>query len=135
MPALETITLAKGGTAERTVRLVDLTIPDLRPLAVSHPHRRWARAIGRFYRDLCVVLFAARTDADYPPVIWIPDLWHARDGLSFDDAELMLDAWHTGHVLTQVLGYWPWYSDQRFLDAEGANGRNYYLAEERNEDQ
>jgi len=131
MRPLETITLAKGGTAERTVRLADITVPDIRPLALTHPERRWAKALGRYYRDLCGLLFAARVDADYPLAIWIPDLWHAQTGLSRADAEPMLEAWHIGHELTEALGYWPWFSDQRLLDRDGANGRNFYRDEEK----
>ncbi len=102
---MQTLIRAPGGTARQEVAVSEIKIPDLRPFALFHPNARWVRAIPRYYRDLCRLLFSARIDKDFPDRIWIPDLWHAAMQLHGDERETLLDAWHLGHDLVTALGY------------------------------
>lgn len=103
--AVKSIIRAKGGTAEREVRIADIVIFDIRAFPLFLPDERWIGAVSRYYDDLVSLLATVRADGKLPQEFFVPDLWDTAIKLPRQDREMMLDMWHLGHELAKGAGY------------------------------
>jgi len=116
---IKSIIRAKGGTAEREVRLSEIVIPDVRALPLFLPDERWIGAVARYYEDLGLLLGTARAGLPLPREFFVPDFWDTSIKLPSQDREIMLDVWHLGHDLARGLGYKPTDSDDFIRNGVG----------------
>jgi hypothetical protein len=105
--AIKSIMRAKGGSAEREVRVADIVVHDIRSSPLFLPDVRWIYAVEHYYEDLGLLLGAVRADLDLPAEFFVPDLWDTALRLPAQERELMLDMWHLGHDLARGVGYRP----------------------------
>ena len=102
---IKSIIRAKGGTAEREVRIENIVIHDIRVSPLFLPDERWIGAVARYYDDLVALLEAVREDMELPEEFFVPDLFHTAILLRKEERDMMLDMWHLGHDLAAGAGY------------------------------
>ena len=91
------VTLSKGGSRERTVRVNDITIPEIPAELFHSPTVVGCHAI--------LLLAHAHLLGGCMSPVWqkvrVPDLWHIAEG--HPDCEAILDIWHLTHDLVREL--------------------------------
>lgn len=105
MAIIQSIIRAKGGTAEREVRIDDIVICDIRSSPLFLADQRWIGVVARYYGDLVALLTAVREDGELPEEFFVPDLWSTVTGLPTEESEMVQDVWTLGHDLAKGVGY------------------------------
>ncbi|MDB5345952.1 MAG: WD-repeat protein [Schlesneria sp.] len=115
----ESIVRARGGTAEREIKIGDLVVPDVRSsTAIMYNADR--NEIYRLYDDVTTLLNAIRSGTKMPDKIFVPDLWHTAIKMPPYEQEVVLDLWALGHDLVGETEYELDYSPGRATNGFGS---------------
>ncbi len=121
-----TIVRHRGGTAERTVRLSEIAVPDVPDLSVGHIELVWIKSAHQLHADVARLLTELCTVGKPSRDLFIPNYWKAAMRLPEKQRAPLLELWHLAHDLgneTMRLDY------NRFReDRSGVSGMVYYTS-------
>lgn len=93
------IVRSRGGTAERTVSVRDIVIPDVPELAVDQIEELWVTSAHQLHTDVTRLVGELCDGRDPSTDLFIPNYWKAASCLPDEIGLPLLELWHLAHDL------------------------------------
>ena len=95
------IVLSHGGTAERTVSVRDIVIPDVPEMTAEQIVERWIRSAHQLHADVTRLVGELRDGQEPTTDLFVPDYWSGSvlELLPQETKGRLLELWHLAHDL------------------------------------
>jgi hypothetical protein len=94
-----TIVRSRGGTAERTVSVRDILIPDVPELTTDQIEELWIKSAYQLHADVTRLVGELCDGREPSTDLFIPNYWKAASRLPNKTGLPLLELWHLGHDL------------------------------------
>ncbi len=118
------IVRSRGGTAERTVSVHDIIIPDVPKLMADQIEELWIKSAHLLHADVTRLVGELCDGREPSTDLFIPNYWKAASRLPDETGSPLLELWHLAHDLgKETMRTDP----ERFrVTREGVPGMQYY---------